>query len=94
MTKINVVDLLKEEKDLTNSLLNGFKSNWRKVENSSIEAIQETFLIREGILRLNKEKTTLKIEKKGVDVLLESISWNITLVKLPWMQHPLYIDWI
>ncbi len=91
---ISINDLTLEETGMANSLLNGFKNNWEKVKDSSVEAIQETFIRREGILKLNKEKSILKIEKKGVDILLLSISWNITVVKLPWMQYPLYIEWI
>ncbi len=83
-----------EETDMATSLMNGLIQNWPKVKDSSIEAIQETFLQREGILSLNEENNMLTISKKGVDVLLTSIPWNITLVKLPWMEKPLHIEWI
>jgi len=89
-----IAELTKDEKDLTISLLNGLMSNWDKVKNSSIDAIQETFLQREGILKFKKESITLVIEKKGVDVLLSSLSWNISLIKLPWMKKPIYVEWI
>jgi hypothetical protein len=90
---IPISELTIAEKELAASLLNGVKSNWAKVKNSSIEAIQKTFIRREGLLTMQEEKATLKIDKKGVDVLMSGISWNIALVKLPWMQFPLFIEW-
>lgn len=89
-----LAELTKDEKDLSISLLNGFISNWDKVNNSSIAAIQETFLQREGILKIKKESSLLVIEKKGVDVLLNSLPWNISIIKLTWMEKPIYVEWI
>ena len=88
------IKLNKNEKELAQSLLGGFIGNWEKMKTSSPEAIQETFLQREGILQFKKDKILLRVDKKGVDVLLTSIPWNISLVKLTWMQHPLYVEWI
>ena len=87
------VNLSMEEKEMTVSLINGLIHNWEKVGNSSVEAIQETFFQLRGILQISQEKITLIIEKKGVDVLLESISWNISMIKLPWMERPIHVDW-
>ncbi len=76
------------------SLLNGLIGNWEKVKDSSPEAIQETFLQREGILSIKENGLLLQIDKKGVDVLLTSLPWNITPIKLPWMKKPLHVDWV
>lgn len=89
-----IEELTNQEKELSLSLLNGLISNWDKVKNSSIEGIRETFLQREGMLSIEKDKYVLKVEKRGVDILLSSLPWSISLIKLPWMQKPLYIEWI
>jgi hypothetical protein len=83
-----------EEKESVQSLMNGLINNWEKVKNSSPEGIQETFIQRDGILRFQEDKITLVVEKKGFDILLESIPWNIGLVKLAWMEKPIYVEWI
>jgi hypothetical protein len=88
------ITLSEEEIESANSLLNGLKNNWEKVKNSSIEGIQQTFLQREGKLRFQTEKVTLVVEKKGVDILIESIPWNISLIKLAWMKMPIYVEWL
>lgn len=89
-----IAELTNQEKELSLSLLNGLKANWDKVQNSSIESIQLSFLQREGFLKIKKESMVLVVEKKGMDVLLNSLPWTISLIKLPWMQKPIYVEWI
>jgi len=89
-----ISELTTEEIDLCSSLLHGLIFNWDKVKNSSPKAIQETFLKRDGFLKIKEDAMTLRIEKKGVDVLLNSLSWNISLIKLGWMEKPLHVEWI
>jgi hypothetical protein len=88
------ITLTDDEKESALSLLKGLINNWEQVKNSSPEGIQETFLQREGILRFGKDKVTLIVEEKGVDILLHSVPWNISLIKLPWMQMPIFVEWI
>lgn len=91
---VPLADLTDEEKESAQSLINGLINNWEKVKNSSPEGIQETFIQRDGILRFQEDKITLVVEKKGFDILMESIPWNIALVKLAWMEEPIYVEWI
>jgi len=59
----------------------------------SVEGLRHTFLQRAGILRAREAYWQLLIEKEGQDVLLTKISWSLQVVKLPWMQAPLYVSW-
>lgn len=93
-TLLPLPPLSEETKNMSTSLLNGLISNWEKLKDSSPEAMQETFLQREGLLSIEEEKVVLKIGKRGVDVLLTSIPWNIALIKLPWMKKPMYVEWV
>lgn len=88
------ITLTDEEKEIAQSLFNGLINNWEKVKNSSPEGIQQTFIQREGILRFQKDKVSLVVVKKGVDILLDSIPWNISLIKLSWMKKPIYVEWM
>jgi len=87
------VELTSEEMEMTESLLEGMRSNWDKMKNSSIAAIRETFLQREGTLEFSPDRFILKVPKTGVDVLLDSIPWSIALVRLPWMEKSLDVKW-
>lgn len=85
--------LTTEEMELSKSLLNGLIQNWPKVQSSTPEAIQETFIHRQGILKLSSDHLELRVERRGVDILMDTIPWNLTLLKLPWMEKPLHIVW-
>jgi hypothetical protein len=86
-------ELSEEEMQMALSLLNGLKGNWEKMKNASVDAIRQTFLQREGTLEFGAASNILKVPKTGVDVLLDSISWNISVVKLPWMEKSLEVKW-
>ncbi|MDP4262877.1 MAG: contractile injection system tape measure protein [Bacteroidota bacterium] len=66
---------------------------WDALKSTSPEAIQQTFLQREGKLLFKDEQWQLWVEYKTHDILLESIPWSYSIIKLPWMQYPLYINW-
>ena len=89
-----IIELTEDEMASAVSLQNGLINNWEKVKNSTPEGIQETFVQREGVLRFDADKITLVVDKHGVDVLVESLPWNISLIKLSWMKKPIYVEWI
>ncbi|HSF52372.1 MAG TPA: contractile injection system tape measure protein, partial [Algoriphagus sp.] len=86
-------ELSPEEMEMAESLLKGMKSNWEKMKNATVDAIRETFLQREGVLEFGSASNVLRIQKTGVDVLLDSVSWNIAVVRLPWMEKSLEVKW-
>ncbi|WP_373398980.1 contractile injection system tape measure protein [Algoriphagus halophilus] len=63
------------------------------MKNVSHDAVRETFLQREGSLEHGFSSLVLVVEKKSVDVLLDSIPWGISMVKLPWMKKGIEINW-
>lgn len=81
------------EEELSQSLLRGVLNNWEKMGNSSIESLQATFLQREGLMTLGSEYYFLQVEKRGFDILLQSIQWNISVIKFPWMVKELRVEW-
>jgi hypothetical protein len=85
--------LTDDEKNLSESLLKGMLQNWEKLSTSTVEALQITFLQREGELVFEDNQIILNVENRGVDALMDSISWNIKMVKLPWMEKPIIINW-
>jgi hypothetical protein len=88
-----IISLAEDEKDIAQSLLGGLINTWEKVKNSRPEGIQEAFLQREGLLTFLNDMVCLKVEKKGVDILLESIPWNTSIIKLSWMEKTIWVDW-
>lgn len=86
-------DATEEELSICESLLRTVVVNWTVMRNTDAAGLRETFLRRAGRLTLGAERCDLKVERKGMDVLIARIPWSIALVKHRWMPAPLYVDW-
>ena len=83
------VPFTEKEKSECNELLSEIINNWQKLGNSSIDGLRESFLNRDG--KNNSWKLT--IERKGYDVLLDSIPWSFKHIKLNWMDSLIVTEW-
>src|SRR5206468_8750134 len=68
--------LNKDEKNECEELLNEIINNWYNLGNTSIEGLREAFFNREGILTQENSGWKLQVERKGHDILLESLPWS------------------
>lgn len=91
---VPIGELSANEIEQSENLINGLINNWEKMKNTSPEGLQETFIRRYGMLKFKSDKVLLVVEKKGYDILLQAIPWNISIIKLPWMKRPIHVDWI
>lgn len=82
-----------DEKQLCNDLLNAVLEHWSVMRNSSKEALQETFLKREGKLEIQANGFEMWMEEKGYDILLEQLPWGIGTINTPWMEFYLTCNW-
>jgi hypothetical protein len=87
------IDLTAAEEAACNALLAAILANWTTISTSSVEALRETFLQRQGKLKLVPGHNALQVERKTVDVLVDRIPWNFHLVFNPWMAEPLHVIW-
>ena len=76
-----------------NEMLASVIEYWNVLKDTSIDALRETFLQREGKLSFSNDKWLLQVEQKPYDMLLQHIPWNISMVRLPWMQHVITTEW-
>ncbi len=74
-------------------LLAAVIGHWNVLRNTSIAGLQETFLQREGKLTIKGDQWRLHVESRGADVLLSSLPWSIGVIKLPWMDRLLHVEW-
>ncbi|MEO9964781.1 MAG: contractile injection system tape measure protein [Reichenbachiella sp.] len=81
------------ERNLADSMLDGMIANWSKLGNTSAEGLRNTFLMRKGALTHTDGNWTLRVEKKGMDILLDFIPWTISGIKLPWFEGMLFVEW-
>ena len=78
-------------KEEANSLLMAAIGHWGKLKNTSPEGLRELFFTREGKLELESKRLTIK--RISQDILLESLPWNLTIVKFPWLKNSLFVHW-
>ena len=74
-------------------LLNEVIMHWSILRNTSIDGLRETFLQRNGTLSKVDIGWLLQVEQKSVDVLLGHLPWGIGVIKLPWMDEMIYVEW-
>jgi hypothetical protein len=82
-----------EELSTGQGLLYAVTQRWEKLKHTSVDALRETFLLREGRLLLSEGKATLTVSQKAYDMLLDSLPWSYSMVKLPWMERMLFVTW-
>ena len=87
------IEIEREDADAGDELIKAVINNWPKIGNTSIKGFQTSFLQREGRLEKTEEGWSLKVEQRSFDMLLDSLPWSITLIKLPWMPKPLHVEW-
>ena len=82
------------EISLAKELVEITMQRWEKGGTSSIESFRASFITRDGRLSLTNEQWNLNVEKRGYDVLLQSLPWSFGMIKLPWMNNFLTVEWI
>lgn len=87
------LDISAEEIALSDSLLQGVLYNWEKMRGTRPETFRQTFLQREGVLRKAEDYYELKVEEKSYDMLLTTLPWNLSMIKLAWMKSRLTVIW-
>ncbi|MXV49677.1 hypothetical protein GS399_01735 [Pedobacter sp. HMF7647] len=89
----NGIELTEQEQTESLLLLKAVVDYWEALKGSSIEALQNTFLLREGKISFKDDHWLLNVERSGVDILLERLPWGIGTVKLPWLDELIYTEW-
>jgi hypothetical protein len=67
--------------------------NWAILKRMSIPGFQQAFLQRQGILSGKDAGWFLQVERKTHDVVMDKLPWSINIVKLPWMEKVLVVEW-
>jgi Contractile injection system tape measure protein len=83
------------EEALSAQLLHAVIANWEKLRNTSREGLRQSFLLREGRLlrKQSDDSWSLTVSTKAYDLLLDSLPWRFSTVRLPWMQAVLHVKW-
>lgn len=85
--------LSEEEKEEAALLLKAVIGNWEKLKNTSVDGLRETFLKRDGMLTKKENGWLLQVERKTVDVLLDSIPWSFATLAFSWNNYIIFTEW-
>ncbi|MBE9011544.1 hypothetical protein IQ250_15145 [Pseudanabaenaceae cyanobacterium LEGE 13415] len=67
---------------------------WEVLKSTSPDGLREGFLQRQGKLtRTSEGNWKLQVEQNAIDILLSSLPWGLSMVKLPWMEDLLTVEW-
>ena len=88
-------DIFLSEREIgeADDLLSDTIRQWDILQNTSAEGLREAFLQRSGKYYRQADKQYLLMESHSIDVLLDHLPWNISLIKLPWLSDVLRVEW-
>jgi Contractile injection system tape measure protein len=81
--------MLSEADDLVNAAI----AQWTILKSTSAAGLREGFLQRSGKVFTANGNMNIHVEKNAIDVLLDHLPWNLSLVKLPWQKEIIRVDW-
>lgn len=82
-----------EEVHSCDEVLKAVLEYWTALKNTSSWGIREAFLSRSGLVKELDHSWKLTIESKSIDILLSKLPWSVSIVKLPWMDKPIFAEW-
>jgi hypothetical protein len=87
---VNITD---RERETIEQMLSGVIAHWSALGGTSIAGLRETFLQREGHLYFEEDAWHLKVLPGTFDMLLDRLPWSFSMIRFPWMEHPLHVTW-
>ena len=90
---LSEIDFTESELLEAADMLTALIQQWDKLKNTSIAGLREGFLQRDGKLFTKNDGPHVQLESSAIDVLLDFLPWNISMIKLPWMKEMLRAEW-
>ena len=63
------------------------------LNNMSLNGFRGSFLLRQGSLSAEAGSWLLRVERETYDLVLDRFPWTWQWFKLPWMEHPIRVEW-
>ena len=89
------VELTESEREEAIVLLDTVIRYWDALHNTSVDGLRGTFLVHPGKVSLREDGDwLLQVESKSLTSCSDPLPWGIGMIKLPWMQTMLWVDWV
>jgi hypothetical protein len=77
------------------ALLAAVIGHWDALRNTSPDGLRGSFLVRPGKMSQGDDGDfLLQVEGQSCDILLDRLPWGLGVVKLPWMERMLWVEWV
>ena len=87
------VEFSDDEKQLMDGLLKSAIAHWPAIGQSSVDGFRGNWLVRDGLLTEYDDKWELRVAKRSFDILLNKSPFSFSMIKYPWMEKPLHVNW-
>ncbi|WP_269769406.1 contractile injection system tape measure protein, partial [Dickeya dianthicola] len=75
------------------SLIEAVAQYWPAIGKTSVAGFRGNWLVREGSLTEKSEHWELVVTRRSYDILIGRSSLSYAIVRLPWMNKPIYVTW-
>lgn len=82
-----------KEKQEIQDLLEAVRSYLPSLANSSNQALQRAFLQRSGSVEPLEGSFLVRVESSAMDILLDDLTWENSIIVLPWLDNPIIVEW-
>ena len=89
-SEIEFDDLEKEE---GRQVLRSVCQYWKPLNGTSPEGLQRSFLQRHGSIAYEDNAWIVRVEGQALDILLDDLPWEISLLLLPWKEEMIMVEW-
>lgn len=89
-SEIEFTDMEKEE---GRRVLRSVCQYWKPLNGTSPEGLQRSFLQRQGSITYEDNTWIVRVEGQAIDILLDDLPWEISLLLLPWREEMIMVEW-
>jgi hypothetical protein len=87
------IEISDTHKNIIEGLIKAMISHWSQIGESSINGFRGNWLVRDGLLTEQDDRWELTVEKRAYDLLLQRSPFSFSIIKYPWMDKPLHVNW-
>ena len=81
------------EKEEMEGLLRAVCDYWKPLSRSSTAALCGSFIHRAGTVEPFQDTWTVRVEGRTIDILLDDLPWELSIIYLPWLEQPIAVEW-
>ena len=81
------------ERETIDMMLRAIIEHWKKIGNTTPDGLRQSFLRRAGRMHLQDDAWYLNVERGTFDMLLDSLPWSFSIIKHPWMERAVHVNW-